>query len=300
MNVTVFGGSGFLGSHVADELTEKGYTVTIADINKSIYLKSTQKFEYCDILDIDNVKDVVKEADVIYNFAGLADINVAINNPLKTVELNIMGNTNILEASIKSDIKRYVYASSAYVFSQKGSFYGISKQSSEKIIEEYKNQFGLNYTIIRYGSVYGPRADSQNRIYRMIVQALKEKKISYKGSGDEIREYIHVKDAAKLSVDILKEEFINEHLILTGIEKFKYSELLNLIKEIMGNSINIEYLNENYKGHYEISPYSLHHPKVGKKIVNNPYIDFGQGLLEVILEQKDLIINEDKKDKNEE
>jgi len=287
VKVLVIGGSGFLGSHVADELSNIDYEVTIGDIVKSEYIQKSQSFLKLDIMDVDLLIEKIKDFDVVYNFAGLADINVALTNPLKTVELNILGNTNILEACRINKIKRYIYASSAYVFSNKGSFYGISKQASERLIEEYSQSFGLNYTIIRYGSVYGPRADAQNRIYRMVKQAIDDGKITYTGNGDEIREYIHVRDAASLSVEILNEKYINEHLILTGVEKFKYSELLNMIKEIMNNEIEIEYLNNEYSGHYEISPYSLHHPKVGKKIINNPFVDFGQGLLEVILESKD-------------
>lgn len=287
MRILVIGGSGFLGSHVADALTNRNYEVTIGDLKQSKYIKQKQQFVKLDIMNVKQLIKVLKDFDTVYNFAGLADINVALTNPLKTVELNILGNTNILEACRFNNIKRYIYASSAYVFSNKGSFYGISKQASERLIEEYSKSFGLNYTVIRYGSVYGPRADAQNRIYRMIQQAIEDEKITYTGNGDEIREYIHVRDAASLSVEILGDAYINEHLILTGVEKFKYSELLNMIKEIMNNEIEIEYLNSEYSGHYEISPYSLQHPKVGKKIINNPFVDFGQGLLELILESKD-------------
>lgn len=282
MKVIVFGGSGFLGSYVADELTARGCDVTIYDRQKSPYLKSNQSMVIGDILDYEHVLgELQKGYKIVYNFAGLADINVAIKDPLRTVHLNIVGNTNILEACRQTNVKRFVYASSAYVFSSKGSFYGVSKQSSEKLIEEYKDQFGLDFTIIRYGSVYGDRADPQNRIYRIIEQAIKEKRVIFTGNGEEEREYIHVRDAASLSVDILDEKYTNQHLILTGIQKFKYSELLNMIKEIFNDEIEIEYLNQDYKGHYMITPYSFH-PTIGRKIVNNPYIDFGQGLLEVI------------------
>ncbi|MFV0563072.1 NAD-dependent epimerase/dehydratase family protein [Malaciobacter mytili] len=284
MKAIVFGGSGFLGSHVADELSNNNFEVIIADIKESLYISKKQIFKYVDILDLNSVIQAVAGCDIVYNFAGLADINIAISEPLKTVKLNILGNTNILEACRLSNIKRYIYASSAYIFSQKGSFYGISKQASEKMIEEYNEQFNLEYTIIRYGSVYGPRADKQNRIYCLIKEALESNTITYKGTGNEVREYIHVKDAAKLSVEILNESYKNEHIILTGIEKHTYKELLNIIKEIINDDIVITYSNENYKGHYEFSPYSLYHPKVGKKIVNNPYIDFGQGLLEIMID----------------
>ncbi len=280
--VLVFGGSGFLGSYVADELSTNGYDVTIFDKNKSMYISTDQRLAIGDILDIDRVLDVMSSGfDVIFNFAGLADINVAIKKPLDTVRLNILGNTNILEGACKYKPKRFVYASSVYVFSNKSSFYGVSKQSSEKLVEAYSEQFGFDYTIIRYGSVYGDRADEQNRIYRIIKQALLDKKIIFAGDGSEEREYIHAKDAARLSVKILEEEFKNQHIILTGVERYTYSKLLEMIKEMLNEEVKIEYLKQDYKGHYTITPYSFH-PTVGKKIINNPFIDFGQGLLEMM------------------
>jgi len=285
MKVVVFGGSGFLGSHVVDELLNRGYKVRVCDIVKSKCIDKKIFFQ-CDILDLESIKKAIKGFDVVYNFAGLADINIAIKEPLKTIQLNILGNTNILEAMRVEGIKKIFYASSAYVFSNKGSFYGISKQSSEKIIEEYSRLFGIEYIIIRYGSVYGPRADKQNRIYRILKDAIEKKKISFLGSGKEVREYIHVKDAAKLSVDLLEKNYKNEHFILTGVEKYTYKELLELIKEMFDEKIEIEFKNQEYKGHYMITPYSVNEPKIGKKIVNNPYIDFGQGLLELIYEMR--------------
>lgn len=278
----VFGGSGFLGSYVADELVVRGYKVTIFDKKESPWLGEKKKFIGADVLDLEAVVKAVKNADVVYNFAGLADINVALTHPLETVRLNILGNTHVLEACrLHGKIERYIFASSAYAFSSKGSFYGVSKHSCEKIIEEYSKQFKLPYTIIRYGSVYGERSDDQNRIFRLIRQAILEKKITFKGNGEEEREYIHARDAATLSVNILSKEFANQHLILTGIERFKYKELLRMISEMMGDKIKIEILRENYKGHYLITPYSFS-PTTSRKVVNNPFIDMGQGLLEII------------------
>lgn len=281
MKALVFGGAGFLGSYVADELTARKHAVAVFDRKPSPYLQKGQKFVLGDVLDFDAVARAVKGYDVVYNFAGLSDINAAMLNPLDTVKLNILGNTHVLEACRARKVRRFIYASSAYAFSSRGSFYGVSKHASEKTIEEYSKQFGLQYTIIRYGSVYGERADAQNRIYRLIRQALTEKKITFKGNGEEEREYIHGRDAAKLSVDILGDRYINEHIILTGIERFKYRDLLAMIKEMLDNQVTIDFRDEDYKGHYVFTPYSFS-PVMSKKMVNNPYIDMGQGLLEIV------------------
>ncbi len=281
MKVIVFGGSGFLGSHVSDELTLGGHAVTIFDRHESNYLQSGQKMVVGDILDPVSVRKAMKGQEVVYNFAGLADLNASIDRPKETLELNVIGNLNILDAARTAKVKRFIYASTVYVFSKQGSFYGISKYASEKVIEEFSEQHGLEFTILRYGSVYGPRCDQQNRIYRLLKQAIESGKITFKGDGEEVREYIHVRDAARLSVDVLKARFKNQHLMLTGTERYKYSDLLKTINEILNNKIQIVFLNQDYKGHYTMTPYSFS-PNVSRKLVANPFIDFGQGLLETV------------------
>ena len=283
--VVVFGGSGFLGSYVADELTRKNYDVTIADIQKSKYIKESQKFVSIDILNIENIKSIIKNAHFIYNFVAIANLDDAINDPISTMNINVIGNLNILEACRQEkNIERFVYASSAYALSNEGSFYGISKHSSEKLTEEYYKRYGLKYTVIRYGSLYGERASHNNYIYNLLYKAIHTGELTYKGDGQDLREYIHAADAAKLSVEILENtQYENEHIILTGIEKLKRIELLTMINEIMENNLKINQVSNNNMGHYKITPYTFH-PTTAKKLVANPYIDLGQGLLECIQE----------------
>jgi UDP-glucose 4-epimerase len=281
MKVLVFGGSGFLGSYVVDQLVERGYEVTVYDIKNSIAPNRKVQYILGDIMDDRKVAREMENFDVVYNFSGLADLNESIEHPRKTIELNILGNLNILEACVKCDISKIIYASTAYVFSRKGAFYGVSKKSSEMIIEEYSRQNDLDYVIIRYGSVYGDRADSSNRIFRLLHEALTNGKIVFPGDGSEVREYIHAKDAAKLSVDILSEEYINRNILLTGTEKFTYLELLSLFQEIIGEELKIEFLNDDYKGHYILTPYSFA-PVSSIKLMNNPSIDFGQGIIDCL------------------
>lgn len=152
--VVVFGGCGFIGSYVVQELIQNGYDVVAADLNTSEYIDH-KYFKKIDILDQGAVLSVVGGTDIVYNFAGFANLDDAIANPIRAIELNVMGNLNILEACRVHHVKRFIYASSAYAMSDKGSFYGISKLTSEKLTEEYYKKFGLEFTIVRYGSVYG-------------------------------------------------------------------------------------------------------------------------------------------------
>lgn len=275
----VFGGSGFIGSHVADFLTEKGYDVTIFDIRPSPYLKSGQNMIVSDIINTEEVKTAVKDMPVVYNFAGIADIDEANNKPVETIKYNILGNANILEAVKHSSIYRYIFASTLYVYSDSGSFYRDSKIACELYIQDYNKVYSIPYTILRYGSIYGPRSQGRDRIYQLTCQALTEKKMVYPGSGEEMREYIHVEDAARYSVEILDGNYVNQHAIITGQQAIKIKDLIIMIKEILGENIEIEFQGKSSDIHYQVTPYSFN-PKLGKKFMSNSYIDLGEGIIQ--------------------
>lgn len=280
----VFGGSGFLGSFVADELSIRGYEVTIFDRLRSPYLRNDQKMIVGDILDESLVLKSCQNMDIVYNFAGLADINDAKNKPKLTAELNILGNINILEASRINQVKRFVFASTVYVYSESGSFYRASKQASEKFIELYQERYNVPFTILRYGSLYGRRSDERNAIYRFIHEALTKKQINYKGTGDELREYIHAYDAASASVQILSEEYLNQHVIITGHQAMHVRDVMTMISEMIDQEkIAIKFDNGPLEAHYNITPYA-YKPRPGKKLVVNPFVDLGQGILDCIHE----------------
>jgi len=281
MKAVVFGGAGFVGSHVADALSDQGIEVIVYDKKESKYLRDDQTMIVGDILDSEKIKSAVQGCDYVYHYAGIAAIEEAAQNPLKTIETNVLGTTYVLEACRLARVKRIVFASSVYVYSDLAPFYRSSKQSCELIIEDYQKMYGIDYTILRYGSLYGRRADDNNFINKIIKQALEEKRITRYGDGEEIRDYIHVCDAAKCSVDILMDEFKNQHVILTGTQSTKVKDLLVMIAEIMQNKVKIEYKKGGNGGHYEITPYSFR-PRVAKKYVSNSYHDLGQGILDVI------------------
>lgn len=282
--VLVFGGFGFLGYYLLKELLSRGYEVVVADIKDNFEFKERVHYIHCDISDQKQVDTVFQNQnyDIVYNLAGFANLDFSIEAPLKTMQLNVIGNMYILEACVNANIKKFVYASSAYAMSNKGSFYGISKLASEKIIEEYHKKYDLDFTILRYGSVYSEREYDNNYIYNLVRKAVLENIIDHKGDGDEIREYIHAGDAAKLSVDVIEsDKFNNVHVILTGPERIKRSELFNMINEILNNKIEIKYNFNKYNNHYKFTPYSFE-PSLSRKLTANPHIDMGQGLLECI------------------
>ncbi|OGX04581.1 MAG: NAD-dependent epimerase [Omnitrophica bacterium RIFCSPLOWO2_12_FULL_50_11] len=277
----VCGGSGFLGSHVADALSEAGFRVKIFDLKPSPYLRDDQDMIVGDLMDLQDVVRAAENCQYVYNFVGISSIEEAKDRPLETVRLNILGNVHALEAARQSGAKRFIYASSVYVYSEAGSFYRVGKQASERFVEAYHERYGLDYTILRYASLYGRRSNERNGIYRLLKQALEQKSITYEGSADAVREYIHVTDAARLSVEILEDSYANRHLILTGQERLPVKSLMRMIAEMIPGGVELHFGNKKEDGHYDVTPYAFQ-PKLGHKLISTDYVDLGQGLLDCL------------------
>lgn len=287
MKTLVVGGSGFLGSHVCDELSKNNHEVIILDKSKSLFLKNNQKQIIININNTKKINHLLKKIDYVYFFSGISDLNECKLKPIETVNENILPLVNFLKLCSSNKIKRFIYASSVYVNSREGSFYKSSKLACESYIKEFYKAYGLNYTILRYGSIYGPRSDNRNGLFRILENAIYKKKLIYDGSPDAVREYIHVNDAAKTSVEILSTKYKNQTLILTGQEPMKISELLKTIAEILNKNYKIIFKNKkNISGHYNLSPYS-YEEDINLKLRRNSYIDMGQGLIQLINFVKD-------------
>ncbi|MCC6917231.1 NAD-dependent epimerase/dehydratase [Nitrosomonas sp.] len=279
----VLGAGGFLGSHVADALSNAGYQVRLFDRHPSPFRHPDQEMITGDLMDINQVIRAVEGATTVYNFAAIADIDEANDNPLGTANINVIGNMHALEAARITGVRRFIFASSIYVYSESGSFYRASKQAAERFTETYHERYGLEYTILRYGSLYGRRSDRRNGIYRMLYEAIQNHSVTYHGSGDAIREYIHVEDAARMSVQVLAPEFANRHLILTGQEKMRIRDVMTMISEMMPWDVALHFDQDKPGHHYQITPYAFQ-PRIGRKLVLNEHVDLGQGLLDCIQE----------------
>lgn len=284
--ILVTGGYGFIGSYVTRDLLSKGYKVLVADIIEDQKIDGTE-FVKCDLRSEDDLKSVFEyEFDTVIHLAGFSNLREAKNNPSLTIALNTLATTQILELCIEKGISKFIYGSSAYANSSKGSFYGISKLASEKIIEEFHEKYKLNYNILRYGSVYSEMASDNNYVYNLIKNAFEKGEINHSSDGMELREYIHASDVSRLTLMVLEnEDFINQSFILTGLEQFSRLQLFEMIKEISGEPIKIITANKKDDNQYNLSPYSFQASRA-KKLIANPQVDLGQGLLEIIRKLK--------------
>ena len=211
MKCLVTGGNGFIGSHLVDILLQKKHKVTIFDKKKYHSKKKNLKIVYGDLKNTRQLKKAVKNQDFVFHFGGLSGINESLEKPLETAKTNILSTLKLLELSRQFKLKRFVYASSVYVNSDQGGFYKITKLASERYIEEYQKRYNLNYSILRFGTVYGSRADKRNNLSKIIDLGLRSKKLKYSGKSVAERKYINVIDAAKASISILSKKYQNKN-----------------------------------------------------------------------------------------
>lgn len=286
MRVLVTGGSGFLGSHICEELVRRGHHAISLD---NTPLESTVpgvEFTVADIRDPDTVAEAITGCDAVFHCAAVADLELARDSPRLALEVNILGALSVLEAAKTAGVKRFMHASSVYVFSKGGSVYRTSKQAAENLVQDLAGPLGLDATILRFGSLYGPRADPGNAIRRLVTQAVTERRIDFWGDGTEIREYIHIRDAASLAVDALDDRFAGQSLHITGRERTSTLELLETINEMMGGDLEVSLRDVPFEGRYRLTPYSFE-ANTSRRLVSDTYVDLGLGLLESIRDISD-------------
>ena len=263
------------------------FEVTVADRNNSGIDTKLVNFVEVDITSLEAIQSKLnKTYDYVFNFASIADIGEADSNFDKTIDINVSGCLNTLKFCKSAKIKAYIYASSMYVFGDKGGIYGATKKISEMLVEKYAAEYSFDFTLLRYGSLYGPGAHDWNSIIKNVKKIKQDKSLTHWGNGSEVREYIHIKDAAKLTTQCLVGKFKNQAITITGQQKYTSREVIEMIFEMLKIKPDIEFL-DSYDGpHYTYTPYTVS-PKPSLKVVPTEYIDFSQGLYDVCISLED-------------
>lgn len=232
--IIILGGGGYLGYHLAKLCLKKNMKVICYDLK--LERKINHKnfiFKKGSILDKKKLYNIIKKKDIVFHFAAIAGLDDANKNHLKTLKINIEGTINVLETCIKNKAKKIIYSSSIYARSKQGGFYSTSKLTSELLIERYHEKFGINYNILRFGSLYGSVGNKFNSIHKIIKDSIFRKKIIISAKGNEIRNYIHVNDAVKICLEIISNRFNNRHFNLIGRKKIKIKNVVETIANLL-------------------------------------------------------------------
>ena len=252
--ILILGSSGFLGSHLVKFLLKNNEVVQF-DMNPPPKKIANSEFIKGSILDKTLVTSAMRDVDIVYHFAAMTDIDIVNDNPAQAIEVNIAGTSNILEACVQEKIERFIFSSSVYVYSEFGGVYKSTKQACELLIEDYNEMHDLGYTILQLGSVYGPGAKQINLISRLINEALSLKEIHHYGTGEEVRQYIYVKDVVQAAATSIDNNYKNKKIILLGNERITISELMDKIIFHTDSNIQKVFHDDQYGVHYKLSPF---------------------------------------------
>jgi UDP-glucose 4-epimerase len=272
MGILVTGGSGFIGSHVVDKLMDNDLDVKVFDMRKPH--REDVKFIKGDIVSVEELNAAMKDVEYVFHIAALSNINKVVENPLETVDLNIMSTVKVLEAARNSRVERVICASSYFVGSGSGHLYTTTKASSEMLCKDYYTLYGLPFTILRYGTAYGPRSRGEDVISIFVKRALSHQPLTIHGDGNQSRNFIYAEDLAEGNVAALKEIAKNQTYNLEGMRPITVKEVAETVKKLIGD-VEIEYKEER-PGDFEGKIVSAE--KAKRELGWEPKVDFEEGV----------------------
>lgn len=262
MKILVTGGAGFIASNIVDAYIAAGHHVAILDdlsTGKKINLNPKAKFYQKDLRD-KGLLSVIQDfnPDIINHHAAQIDVRRSLTEPILNADINELGTLNLLEAAIKTKIKKIIFASTGGAIygeveeklganedhaQEPISPYAITKRSVEMYLYAYKVNHGLKYTVVRYGNVYGPRQDPLGEAGVIAIfcgKMLKGETPTIYGDGKQLRDYVYVGDVAKanlLALDKGEGQIFN---VGTGVGT-SVNELFMHLKELMAFKADVVY-----------------------------------------------------------
>jgi UDP-glucose 4-epimerase len=272
MSILVTGGSGFIGSHVVDKLIDNHLDVKVFDIRKPH--REDVEFIQGSIVSLEELNAAMKDVEYVFHIAAFSNINKVVENPLKAVDLNIMSTVKVLEAACNSEVERVLYASSYFVDSGRGHLYTTTKAASEMLCKDYYTLYRLPFTILKYGTAFGPRSRGEDVISIFVKRAVSHQPLPIHGDGNQSRNFIYVEDLAEGNVATLKDIAKNQTYNLEGMRPITVKEVAETVKKLIGD-VKIEYKEER-PGDFEGNIVSLE--KAKRELGWEPKVDFEEGV----------------------
>lgn len=260
MKVLITGGAGFIGSHVVESCLAEGFKVVLLDNlsrGKRGNVPDGIRLHEIDITGAEVASVFEAERpEVVVHLAAQVDVAVSVANPIFDAGVNIMGTLNVLEACRATGVKKIVYACSAAIYGDPAYIpvdeahpvapqagYGASKYVPELYLKLYRDLYGLDFTVLRYANVYGPRQDAtgEGGVVAIFVDRLSrgESPLIY-GDGEQTRDFVYVKDVARANV-LAVERGNGEVLNISTGTSVSINELFARLKELVGSRIEPRY-----------------------------------------------------------
>lgn len=254
MRSIVTGGAGFIGSHLCEKLLKLGHKVTVIDnfsIGKKKNLESIKNkisIIDSDIRDYKKIVNYFKRIDNVFHLAALADIVPSIEKPNDYFTVNVSGTFNVLQASVKNNIKRFLYSASSscygipkrYPTSEASEIdpkypYALTKRLGEELVMHFAKIYNLNATSLRFFNVYGPRARTSGTYGAVfgvfLAQKLANKPYTVVGDGKQTRDFTYVTDVIDALIKVYNKKNISGEILNVGSSKsVSVNKIITLLK----------------------------------------------------------------------
>src|SRR3954452_24137587 len=254
MRVLVTGGSGFIGSHVVDALVAAGHEPLIYDLRESPHHPAVAAV-VADLDDLDRLSKALDGCAAVLHLAASADVNEVLADPVEAERRNARGTLHVLEAARRAGVGRVVYASTIWAYSDTPAschdeslalhppahLYTATKLAGELYCHSYGELYGLEYTILRFGIPYGPRARPAAVVPAFTAKALAGEPLTIAGDGTQSRRFVYVEDLAEGVVAALVPEAANRIYNLVGRENTSVRAIARAVRDIVGD-VPIEHI----------------------------------------------------------
>lgn len=260
MKVLVTGGAGFIGSHIVEKFSKNGHSVIVIDNLSSGSLENIKGLENVKFYEID-IRDkrlidifLAEKPDLVYNEAAQISVTESIKDPYNDTSINLVGLVNVLDCCVKTNVKKFITASSAGVYGipknsisyetdelQALSFYGLSKMTGEKYVKLYHDLYKLPYIILRYSNVFGPRQSNKGEagVVAIFSDAMVNNHDIYiDGDGLQTRDFIYVKDVASANYAVGIEKVENEIFNVSNNSNISINDLFSSMKKAFSYTKN--------------------------------------------------------------
>ena len=237
--VLVTGGAGFIGSHVAEGLLERGHRVLVVDDLSSGKRENLPAAAELHVLDVRSPEaaSLVESAgvEVLVHHAAQMDVRRSVREPVFDAEVNILGTLNLLEAAVRGGVRQVIFASTGgAIYGEQETFpaaedhptrpqspYGVAKLAGERYLEYYHHEHGLDATCLRYANVYGERQNPHGEagvVAIFITRLLRGEAPTINGDGLQTRDYVHVSDVVAANLAALGRPGFHIYNVGTGVE----------------------------------------------------------------------------------
>jgi UDP-glucose 4-epimerase len=264
--ILITGGAGFIGSHLADALLAKGYSVRVLDDlstgKRSNLPLANPALEliHGDVADAQVVAQAMAGCAAVAHLAAVASVQASVDDPVKTHQSNFIGTLNVCEAMRKTGVRRVLFASSAAVYGNNGEGqaidedtakapltpYASDKLASEHYLDFYRREHGLEPAIFRFFNIYGPRQDPSSP-YSGVISIFTERArqglpISLYGDGEQTRDFFYVEDLVALLVQALEQPEVAAGAVNVGLNQvISLNQLLAALKSVLGDLPEVSY-----------------------------------------------------------